>query len=333
MKGLKLSKVMVVGEAWGEHEVRNKMPFTGYMGTFLCKELEKIGINDVFFTNVFNQHPDNNNLDFFCGHKNDRIPNMPTLGRGKYVRKEFEFELVRLYREIEEIIPNLILACGGTAAWALLKENMITKVRGTLHMFKRYKVLPTYHPSAIIRNFKLYPVFFMDLHKAKQEMQYANIKTCERVVHIAEDLCDLHEIESVIVNGRGTLSIDIETQLDQITCIGFAPSEKVAYVIPFHDKRRIDGNYWRTLEDELTAWDVVRRMANCGRPVVGQNFLYDMHFLWRKYGIAVPNADDTMLMHHAMQPELQKSLGFLASIYTNAGAWKHMRTATNKKED
>jgi hypothetical protein len=34
---------------------------------------------------------------------------------------------------------------------------------------------------------------------------------------------------------------------------------------------------------------------------------------------------DTMLLHHAMYPELPKSLGFLGSIYTNESAWKLMR--------
>ena len=37
-------------------------------------------------------------------------------------------------------------------------------------------------------------------------------------------------------------------------------------------------------------------------------------------------ADDTMLMHHALQPESNKGLGFLGSVYTNHSSWKTMRT-------
>ena len=70
----------------------------------------------------------------------------------------------------------------------------------------------------------------------------------------------------------------------------------------------------------------------------GQNFSYDVQYLWR-LGIPVPNwGDDTMIIHHAMQPEMEKGLGFLASIYTDELAWKfmHKKKATDrsgKKED
>jgi hypothetical protein len=36
--------------------------------------------------------------------------------------------------------------------------------------------------------------------------------------------------------------------------------------------------------------------------------------------------DDTMLMHHALQPESNKGLGFLGSVYTDRSSWKTMRT-------
>jgi hypothetical protein len=42
-----------------------------------------------------------------------------------------------------------------------------------------------------------------------------------------------------------------------------------------------------------------------------------------------------MLLAHAMQPEMEKSLGFLGSIYTDEPAWKFMgrRGETLKAED
>jgi hypothetical protein len=61
-----------------------------------------------------------------------------------------------------------------------------------------------------------------------------------------------------------------------------------------------------------------------------------MHFLWRRYGITVPFAqDDTMLAHHALQPEMEKGLGFLGSIYSDEASWKFMRKEkdTIKRED
>jgi DNA polymerase I-like protein with 3'-5' exonuclease and polymerase domains len=84
------------------------------------------------------------------------------------------------------------------------------------------------------------------------------------------------------------------------------------------------------------AWDLVRFLCSLDKNYIGQNFMYDMNFLWTRYGIPVPGAaDDTMLMHHAMQPEMEKSLAFLGTIYTDEPQWKFMRShsKTRKKED
>jgi hypothetical protein len=57
-----------------------------------------------------------------------------------------------------------------------------------------------------------------------------------------------------------------------------------------------------------------------------QNGMYDIAFLLRSYGIRVYGcAEDTMLLHHALQPESLKGLGYLGSIYTDFGPWKSDR--------
>jgi hypothetical protein len=42
-----------------------------------------------------------------------------------------------------------------------------------------------------------------------------------------------------------------------------------------------------------------------------------------------------MLLHHSLQPEMKKALGFLATIYTEEPSWKFMRKEvdTTKTED
>jgi DNA polymerase I-like protein with 3'-5' exonuclease and polymerase domains len=123
------------------------------------------------------------------------------------------------------------------------------------------------------------------------------------------------------------LSFDIETSGDQITCIGFSPDPSVALVIPFTIGARAIRSYWPSLEAELSAWNFVERCLSHPSQKVAQNGLYDIHFLWRRYGIAVKNFEhDTMLLHHSLQPEASKGLDFLGSIYTNEASWKLMRT-------
>ena len=117
---------------------------------------------------------------------------------------------------------------------------------------------------------------------------------------------------------------DIETKAGQITEFGLATSPRAALVIPFWDRKR--GNYWATLEEELAAWGWVRRIL-AEKDCVGQNFQYDMQYLYAKYALPSPRfVGDTMLLAHSLQPEMKKSLGFLGSIYTNEPSWKFMRT-------
>jgi hypothetical protein len=51
-------------------------------------------------------------------------------------------------------------------------------------------------------------------------------------------------------------------------------------------------------------------------------------------GLKIQNCtEDTMLLHHALYPELQKGLGFLGSIYTNESSWKNTYRKTTLKKD
>lgn len=337
--------IMLVGEAWGEHEEEQRLPFVGPTGFILRQMLSQVGIRfeDCYVTNVFNLRPKpSNDIKNLCGSKAEGIPGMPAVQAGKYVLAKYAPELERLYGEISKEDPNVLVALGATAAWALLETSGIKKYRGAATLTcnnvsrrigRPVKVLPTYHPSAIAREWALRPVGLSDLDKARSESGYPEIRRPNRKIWIRPTLADLAEYERDYITPSHRLSIDIETKGEQITCIGFAPSPSSAIVIPFYSAAQADGNYWRSSDDELTAWAYVRRWCEL-KPAVFQNGLYDINFLWTKMGIAVPKAEhDTMLLHHALQPEMEKSLGFLATIYTNEASWKFMRTSTAKKED
>lgn len=333
-------KMALLGEAWGKEEAAQGRPFVGSSGYILDTMLRQIGIarNECLVTNVFNLQPEpRNDVANLCGPKANGIPGLPSLG-GKYVRLEYAPELARLRRELAEAQPNVVVALGATAAWALLGSSGIRGIRGapawsTTHSVK---VLPTYHPAAVMRDWSLRPIVLADLEKAKREQEYPEVLRPERFIHVQPTLGDLVSFEQEFIAPSRSLSIDIETKGDQITCIGFAPSISRCLVVPFYDPSHADGNYWRTPIEELRAWQFVKRWCSLPKRIVFQNGMYDMHFLWRRYGIAVPSAtDDTMLLHHALQPEMQKGLGFLGSIYTDEAAWKFMRNDhdTVKRED
>ncbi len=336
-------KMMIVGEAWGAEDARRGQPFVGASGSVLNSMLRanQIRREECYLTNVFNFQPVGNNLDNICGPKTEAIPDWPQLGKGLWVRKQFQTELDRLLDEVQRVKPNVILALGATALWALTKNQGIKKHRGTpvLDFTRSFKILPTYHPSAIMRQWKLRPIAIMDIGKAKKQSDFPEIIRPERFVHIPETINDIRYFYQNYILGSKDLSCDIETAkiagLPTITEVGFAPTPKDALVIPFLTRAPGKHNYWPSHEIEKQAWQWVRRICT-EFPLFGQNFNYDMQYFLAQMGIFPPTiSDDTMILHHAMYPEMEKSLGFLGSIYTDEPSWKFMRTSSGsfKKEE
>lgn len=354
------SKIAIVGEAWGENEDRLKRPLVGVSGVELLRMGDEAGLwtltdydrdmikqfwftrephylalvwdkhPEVFLTNVFNLRPANNDIETLCEGKADNRSGLPSLRTGKYVRAEFLPHVERLRREINGLRPHLVVLLGNTATWAVLQDSGISKIRGAITVSKAppgFKVLPTYHPAAVLRDWSLRPVTILDLAKAKRESAFPDIRRPKRIVYIEPQLPDMEWFYAEHLVNAKRITLDIESLGDQITCIGFSPNKKISLVIPFVDPRRPTGSYWPTADDECAAWRWVNRVLQLPAPKTAQNGLYDIHFLWRNYGITVRNFEhDTMLLHHSLQPESPKALGFLGSVYTNEASWKMMRT-------
>lgn len=334
-------KLALVGEAWGEQEEKARVPFIGAAGQELTRMLEEAGIRraDCFITNVFNLHPEKNKIESLCVPKKEpHIESHPAIRPGKYPRAALTVELERLRRELLAERPNLVVALGGTATWAMLYDTRITKLRGSTtasSFLNGIKVLPTYHPAAILRQWHLRAVTILDLMKAARECEFPEVRRPERTVYVEPTLLDLEWFWNEHVLSASRIAFDIETKANQITCIGFATSRSIAINVPFVDPRTSSGSYWSSLEEELAAWSWVRRVLRCPIRKVAQNGLYDVHFLWRGYGICPVNfEDDSMLLHHSIHPESLKGLGFLGSVYTNEASWKLFnRPGTIKRDD
>lgn len=331
-----MNKIAIVGEAWGKKEEEAGRPFVGGSGWLLTQLLSQVGLDrrNMLVTNVFNFRPTNNEVLTLYGKAEDGVPGLPSIQRGKFLKAKFASELSRLYQEINNAGPNLILALGATAAWAFLDTMGIKGIRGAVATSERnrlrplnrsYKVLPTYHPAAVMRQWELRPTVLADFDKAKREAEFPEVRRPRREIWLEPTLADLEYFQNEHIFPSDRLSADIETIKDQITCIGFAPDPGHCIVIPFYSALTSGHNYWKSKDEELIAWSYVRRWL-AEKPTLFQNGMYDISFLWKFYRIPVPKAaEDTMLLHHAWQPELEKGLGYLGSIYTDEASWKYMR--------
>ncbi len=358
-----MKPIILLGEAWGQNEARISKALVGASGVELLRMLDEAGAitltsedrsyiskfyergdpnqldmvwqmhPEFFRLNVFNFHPPSNAIESLCGDKTQAIKGYPKLTSKSpgYLRAEFSIHLERLGDEILRIDPNLIVCLGNTPLWALAGRTGISKLRGTTclstHTVSGYKLLCTYHPAAVLRQWELRPTTIIDLGKIPHEAGFDEVRRPNCEIWIEPGLDDIRAFIHAHIHSCKILSVDIETAGSQITCIGFAPRRDLAIVIPIHDSRTKTGCYWASGEDELQCWSLVRRvLEDKSIAKVFQNGLYDIAFLWRAYGIGVKGAtEDTMLLHHALQPEALKGLAFLGSVYTNHGPWKSER--------
>jgi uracil-DNA glycosylase len=344
------AKLVLVGEAPGDQEERTGIPFIGWAGQELRRLFLQAGLdwNSTYFTNVLFSRPPENKLEKFCVSKIELPASypMPALSPGKYLHPDLLPELDRLWGELLNLRPNLIIAAGATAAWAILRLNGITRLRGTIHGSKFGKVLPILHPALLAKGpdgWSNRPVMVADLMKAAVEKEFPEIRRPVRHVLIDPTLPEVEEWRDVALATK-LLACDIETRGRSITCVGFSSSSSSAIVIPFFDARKLafdpelglfPGSYW-TRQGEIRVRRIINDVLSSSVPKLFQNGLFDVQHLLSE-GYRIRNfAEDTMILHHALYPEMRKDLGFLGSIYTNETAWKLMRPRgdhSEKQED
>lgn len=363
--GPRRPRILIVGESWGPQEEAMQEPFVGSAGQELWRMLgeafpdvapeEHARAKDSFkyynawirdrgewleaagiaFTSAFNLRPPDGKFDQWLVKRKELSADyrLPAFSRPNYLPPEHTIYLPRLFEEIAQSSPNVVVAMGNVPSWSLLQATNIGSIRGTTSNAPNsifgsggFKVLPTYHPLGVLRQWSWRPIVVADLMKAGREaaspllIRQARKILVDPTILELEDWCAAQERSP-----SPLLSIDIETAQKLITCIGFANSRHEAVVIPFHDSRKSDGSYWADHGLECRAWGVVKRL--CALPVgkLFQNGMYDLQYINRMGILPVRCTEDTMLLHHSELPEIQKGLGFLGSIYTNEPAWKLMR--------
>jgi DNA polymerase len=126
--------VMFVGEAPGADEDVQGVPFVGRAGQLLTKMIEGMGFRreEVFIANVLKCRPPGN-----------RNPEPDEVAQCEPF----------LFRQIAAVEPNVIVALGAFAARALLKSpDPISRLRGRVYEFRGAKLIPTFHPSFLLRS-------------------------------------------------------------------------------------------------------------------------------------------------------------------------------------
>lgn len=323
------ARVMIVGEAPGDQEVREGAPFVGASGLELNRMLQEAGLSrsQCFVTNVIRVKPPNGDIgSFIAMRKSDVTPSHMPVGDKMCLPPVWEgIELLK--REIELVKPNIIIALGNTALWALTGKWGIGSWRGsclpvTLPLSLDYqpKVIPSYHPAMILRQWASRPILVHDLRRAATQAQFRELHRPSYSFITRPVLSDVLSIlDQLLARVLGPhepvkLACDIETRAGHIACIGIAWSKRDALCIPLMCVERADG-YW-TFEEELAIYQRLQLLlTNKNCHVIGQNFLYDAQYFYRWLHF-IPNlVRDTMLAQHVCFSNMPKGLDFLSSMY------------------
>ena len=177
-----------VAQSPGKVEVEQGTPLVGASGRLLQQCCAKAGINweSAYKGNVISFRPPGNDFGFFCGKKaqvGGSAYTLPPISSGKYLRPEWFDELDRLRDELVRLKPNVIVALGNEALWALTKCSGIGNYRGAVMestLVKGAKTLPTWHPAAVLRAYDKKLDLTLDLIKAQAESEYPDVRQIHR---------------------------------------------------------------------------------------------------------------------------------------------------------
>ena len=146
------ARLMFVGEGPGADEDAQGLPFVGKAGQLLNNMIGAMGLRreDVYIANVVKCRPPGN-----------RVPE-PEEGA---TCSPF------LFRQIDVIRPEVLVALGATAAtWLLGARQPLAGLRGRVHTVRGTKLIVTYHPAYLLRDPRQKKEAWADLQIAMKEL-------------------------------------------------------------------------------------------------------------------------------------------------------------------
>ncbi|PCI30455.1 MAG: uracil-DNA glycosylase [SAR324 cluster bacterium] len=132
-QGNQKADLVFVGEAPGEEEDNTGLAFVGRAGQLLTQIIQSIGINreSAFICNVVKCRPP--------GNRNPQVDEIAAC-------------LPFLFKQLELLQPKVIVTLGNVATKALIPQALgIMKMRGKISSFQGIPVIPTFHPSFLLR--------------------------------------------------------------------------------------------------------------------------------------------------------------------------------------
>jgi uracil-DNA glycosylase family 4 len=312
------SKIFFLGEAPGEMEEQNGLPFQNPHGAGRVFNLilSQVGINrrEVRIRNVALRRPPANNMSHYFYDSKCTVP-----------KPELVEWIEQLRCELEESRPNVVVAMGAYALWAMTGTKKISEFRGYVQessLVPGIKVVPTYHPQAINYEWKLFPVSVFDVRKAFYHSNSPEIPK-DKTRYVAPASFEMFmDYLSTIKKGNKRFAFDIEAH------VGTA----FPYLLGVADSSNFGMSFWNmknsrptiSSRQEAMLWHLLAEVGKSCE-VIMHNASYDKAVMWLHHGVLFENIwMDTLIAAHVIWPEFPRDLGFMGSIVLDVPAWKNL---------
>lgn len=314
-RGSPLAPIWFVGEAPGADEDQLGVPFVGYSGKELDREIIEAGIEGGLcaFTNPYKVRPPENDISRIeeCG----------------ILKTTFEGQF---FEELEYFKPTFIIPCGATPLGLLVPstasrtgEAAISKWRGSLLTSPRlnwpHYIIPAYHPAFILREYSERSINVAVFGRVREEFDYWRSNRVlqplpSRNLIVTPTYAEVREYLNDCLRAP-LVSVDIELIDRKVPItIAFSYDPKHAISIGFFEYHRsLAVDVWRHI-------DAVLRRSR----ILGQNYTtFDANWLMAMgFDVNCDRVVDTLIRHHVLHPELSHKLDFQVMQYTREPYYK-----------
>ena len=312
------SKMFFLGEAPGEIEEQTGLPFQNLHGAgkVFNQILSQNGINrrEVRIRNVALSRPKANNMKEFFYDSKCTIP-----------KPELVEWVESLREELLENKPNVIVAMGSYALWALTGMRKISEVRGYVvesTLIPGLKVVPTYHPQAVNYEWKLFPITVFDVRKAKFHATDPAIPK-DKTQYVAPASFEMFmDYLETIRRKKARFAFDIEAHIGTAYPYLLGVADSAHFGMSFYNMQHSKPTI--SVEQEAQLWF---KMGQVGKECesIMHNASYDKAVMWHHHGVLFENVYlDTLIAAHVLWPEFPRDLGFMGSLLLDVGTWKSM---------
>lgn len=301
------AKVMVIGEAPGYREDEIKKPFAGKAGQLLDSLLSEVGLprESVYITNSCRCRPPDN-----------RNPSRTEIKACSH--------FMRL--ELGEVKPTYLLLLGNTALQAITGKSGIMKKRGALMNVGPYKVMPTLHPAAALRNPGWLPLLKSDLLSLSRAVRGEN-DTPQTKVHLIRNARALAKFLQLVEDVDTPIAFDVETWGPEEDG-GLRPWQPGGKILTVAFTWKPGTSYVVAMEHPSVQWDIpidirylALQVAFEGKKMVGHNAKFDMAWM-RSKGVKLYTSFDTLLAAHLLDENRPNGLKPLSRTFLGADLYE-----------